>query len=532
MLRIRLFRAFLPLILSGLVPCIAASSAHPFLDTSRPIRWSALAADRLQPDVKEAIRRAHEAVDRICRTAPEEITYENTFGALEEVNVSLTEPMAKAYALKSLCDSDSIRKAMDEATPLAVAFHSSLTKNQSLWNTLKTAHVRLGDVVADPERKRYMELCMQSFRDNGADLPPGKRARLEVIDRELALCAQRFNNLYMDARKNWSWTVHDADALDGLSRTTLRQAAQEFRSRHPGETGPGWTFTLNSAAAGRVMEKVRSEKIRKDLWEHLQTLATDSYDTEPVVRQMLSLRSEKAQLCGYRTYSDYALQQSMAGNGKEAMRFVNGLLDRVKEPFFREMESLRQVKARLTENKEVSLHPWDTVYYANLQAEERFRLDREELRHYFPLPRVMAGLFGVAEQLYGIRVTELPVRKPLTGISGPEKGGEAEVWNPDVRFFAIDDGKEERLGYFYLDIFARSNKRAGAWMSPLDAGAPPAGGKPGKPRLGMICLNVQKPADGEPVLLSHREVRILFHEFGHLLHLMFSRVSIPSLAGT
>ena len=508
------------------------SGPSRFSDTSRPIRWSALAADRLQPDMKEAIRRAHEAVDRICRTAPEEITYENTFGALEEVNVSLTEPMAKAYALKSLCDSDSIRKAMDEATPLAVAFHSSLTKNQSLWNTLKTAHARLGDAVADPERKRYMELCMQSFRDNGADLPPGKRARLEVIDRELALCAQRFNNLYMDARKNWGWTVRDADALDGLSRTTLRQAAQEFRSRHPGETGPGWTFTLDSAAAGRVMEKVRSEKIRKDLWEHLQTLATDSYDTEPVVRQMLSLRSEKAQLCGYRTYSDYALQQSMAGNGEEAMRFVNGLLDRVKEPFFREMESLRQAKARLTGNKEVRLHPWDTAYYANLQAEERFRLDREELRHYFPLPRVMAGLFGVAEQLYGIRVTELPVRKPLTGISGPEKGGEAEVWNPDVRFFAIDDGKEERLGYFYLDIFARSNKRAGAWMSPLDAGAPPADGRPGKPRLGMVCLNVQKPADGEPVLLSHREVRILFHEFGHLLHLMFSRVSIPSLSGT
>lgn len=138
----------------------------------------------------------------------------------------------------------------------------------------------------------------------------------------------------------------------------------------------------------------------------------------------------------------------MAGNGKEAMRFVNGLLDRVKEPFFREMESLRQVKARLTENKEVSLHPWDTVYYANLQAEERFRLDREELRHYFPLPRVMAGLFGVAEQLYGIRVTELPVRKPLTGISGPEKGGEAEVWNPDVRFLPLTTARKNGWGIF------------------------------------------------------------------------------------
>lgn len=196
------------------------------------------------------------------------------------------------------------------------------------------------------------------------------------------------------------------------------------------------------------------------------------------------------------------------------------------------MESLRQVKARLTENKEVSLHPWDTVYYANLQAEERFRLDREELRHYFPLPRVMAGLFGVAEQLYGIRVTELPVRKPLTGISGPEKGGEAEVWNPDVRFFAIDDGKEERLGYFtwIFSPAATSGPERGChrWMQAPRLRA----GKPGKPRLGMICLNVQKPADGEPVLLSHREVRILFHEFGHLLHLMFSRVSIPSLAGT
>lgn len=529
MLRLRLFYFFVPLLLSGMAPC-PASSGHPFLDDSRPIRWGSLTPERLKPDMEEALRQARAAVDRICRLTPEEMTYENTFGALEAMNVSLGEPLGKAYALKSLCDGESIRRAMSAVTPLAVEFHSSTTKNQTLWNVLKTAYSRLRE--SDPERKRYMELCMQSFRNNGADLSPEKRSRLEAIDQEIALCSQRFNDLYMDARKNWSWTVRDAAALDGLHQSAIKQAGEKFRSRHPGETGPGWTFTLDSAAAGRVMELTRREDVRKDLWEHLQTVATGSYDTEPVVKKMLALRSEKARLCGYRTYSDYALQESMAGSGEEAMRFVNGLLDKVKEPFFQEMETLRRFKARLTGDKDARLHPWDMAYYINLQGEERFRMDREELRRYFPLPRVMSGLFSVVEQLYGIRVREVPARHALAGFSGQQDSEAVETWHPDVRFFTVEDRRKGHLGFFYMDLFARKSKRAGAWMSSLDVGAPPADGKPGTPHLGMVCLNLQKPADGEPVLLSHREVRTLFHEFGHLLHLMFSRVSIPSLAGT
>ena len=214
----------------------------------------------------------------------------------------------------------------------------------------------------------------------------------------------------------------------------------------------------------------------------------------------------------------------MAENGENAIKFVNELLDKIKAPFFREMETLRSLKARLTGQENARLNPWDVAYYANLRE--------EELRRHFPLPRVLDGLFSLAERLYGIRVKEIPTRQSLSGIPAGESAGAVEVWHPDVRFFTIDDGNGDRLGSFYLDIFSRSNKRAGAWMNTLDTGSPSTPETPGKPRLGMVCLNIHPPSAGDTVTLSHREVRTLFHEFGHLLHLMFTRVSIPSLAGT
>lgn len=201
------------------------------------------------------MRLTRTAIEEISRLHPEEMTYENTFGALEKSNDLLTEGMCKAYVLKSLCDSGELRKAMDSVAPRVSAFLSSVTKDQALWKVLKTAEERLRQTHLSPEQERYMELSMQSFRDNGADLPPDKRARLESIDRELTLASQRFNNLYMDARKSWTWTVRNAALLEGIDGSALQQAREEFLKRHPGQSGPGWTFTLDSAASARVMEK-------------------------------------------------------------------------------------------------------------------------------------------------------------------------------------------------------------------------------------------------------------------------------------
>ena len=431
------------LFLSVALPSPAATSAHPFLDRERPIRWSRLTQDKLEPDIQEAMRLTRTAIEEISRLRPEEMTYENTFGALEKSNDFLTEGMCKAYVLKSLCDSGELRKAMDSVAPRVSAFLSSVTKDQALWKVLKTAEERLRQTHLSPEQERYMELSMQSFRDNGADLPPDKRARLESIDRKLTLASQRFNNLYMDARKSWTWTVRNAALLEGIDGSALQQAREEFLKRHPGQSGPGWTFTLDSAASARVMEKARREECRKDLWEHRQSLATGACDTEPVIREILSLRREKAHLCGYKEYPDYALRESMAENGENAMKFVNELLDKIKAPFFREMETLRSLKARLTGQENARLNPWDVAYYANLRAEEHFRLDQEELRRHFPLPRVLDGLFSLAVRLYGIRGKEVPARQSLSGIPAGESAGAVEVWHPDVlKSFA----RHERTG--------------------------------------------------------------------------------------
>lgn len=516
------FSGLIFLLFSVALPSSASESNHPFLDNTRPIRWSKLTPDKLEADMQEAMRITQTAVEKISRLKPEEITYENTFAALEQSQEPFMEGLQKAFVLKSLCDHPDLRKAMDATTPRVTAYLSSLTKNQVLWNVLKTAETQLKGAKLTSEQRRFIELTIKDFRDNGADLPAEKRARLEVIDKELTEATQQFSNLYMDSRKNWSWSTQDGTMLEGVNPTHLKRAQEEYRSQHPAQTKQGWTFTLDSAAAARIMVKAQREECRKSLWEHYQTVSTGTYDTEPVIRQILALRLEKARLCGYEKYPDYALQDSMAGDGKNAVNFVNNLLAKVKDPFFREMEGLRLLKAKHTNNQKARLNPWDTAYYSNLQAEERFQLDQDELRHYFPLPRVMEGLFSLVNRLYGIRVTEVPA----------DSKEAVETWHPDVRFFKIHDETGKLLGSFYMDLFSRNHKRSGAWMYALDSGIPDTPNTPGKPRVGMVCLNIHPAAEGEPVLLTHYEVTTLFHEFGHLLHLMFTRVSIPSLAGT
>lgn len=517
--------------------CIAshlhASPAHPFLDRSFQIPWSALTADCLEADVDEAIRQGRTAIEAISHLQPEEITYENTFGTLEQMNAMLGEVMSKAGAMNSLCDSVPMRQASGAATPKAAAFMSSITKNQLLWQTLKTAETRLQNAPLTPDQQRAMNLCMQNFRNNGANLSPEDRARLETIDREIVQCAQQFKELHMDARKHWSWTVRDLNKLEGINRETLQRASARHRNSNPADTAQGWMFTADSISADRVMEQALNENFRKELWEQLQTLSTGKFDTESVVKKMVSLRAEKAKLCGYDNYSDYALQQSMAGSGEAAMKFIDDLLSKLKPSFFRDMEKLRVCKAEMTGRTDARLYPWDVPYYSEHLATKQFNMNREELRQYFPLNEVLKGLFSVTEQMYGIKVIEIPVKYALPGTEVGKNGPAVEVWHPDVRFFDVyDDDDGRHLGSFYLDLFSRKSKRAGAWMSSFYMGTPPSANHPGTPRLGMIGMNIQKTSGTSPILLSHLNVKTLFHEFGHLLHLMFTKASIPSLGGT
>jgi oligopeptidase A len=256
------------------------------------------------------------------------------------------------------------------------------------------------------------------------------------------------------------------------------------------------------------MTYLDDRSIRETMYRAYNTrAAAGEFDNRENIRKILELRKEKACLLGYRDFADFVLEDRMAGSGQRAYDFLQDLRARTERRFFEENEELRRFAG-------MDLEPWDIGYYAEKLRAKLYDFDEEDLRPYFPVDRVLSGMFEIFSRLLGIRV---------------EETGGLPAWDSAVRTFAIyDSGSGAHLGSFYTDWYPRENKRGGAWMDSLITGLPAAG----KPHLGLICGNLTPPLDGKPALLTHREVETIFHEFGHLLHHTLSQVEVRSLAGT
>jgi oligopeptidase A len=256
--------------------------------------------------------------------------------------------------------------------------------------------------------------------------------------------------------------------------------------------------------------------VREQVYRAYQTRATqEPHDNRGNLTRILELRKAKANLLGFGDFSDFVLEDRMAGEGQRAKDFLEDLKVRTRPYFERENDELEAFRRELEGADAPSLEPWDIGYYAEKLRRARYDLDEEMLRPYFPLEYVVAGLFETVQRLYGITVKE--------------RSG-AAVWDPMVRFYEIHDCDGSLLGSYYADWYPRENKRGGAWMDAFVTGHPSADGF--TPHLGLICGNMTPPTGGKPALLTHREVETVFHEFGHLLHHCLSRVEIHSMAGT
>ncbi|MDP9347865.1 MAG: M3 family metallopeptidase, partial [Gemmatimonadota bacterium] len=262
------------------------------------------------------------------------------------------------------------------------------------------------------------------------------------------------------------------------------------------------------------MQYAESRELRRRMYDAYMNRASEGeHDNRPVIARILELRRELAALLGYGDYADYSLEESMAASGARALAFEDDLARRTRPYWEREVADIEAfAREELGLDR---LEPWDTAFVAERMRRARFDLDEEELRPYFPLPRVQEGLFEMARRLFGVVLAERAM---------------AEVWHPEVRFYDVHDEGGKRLGGFYVDWFPRESKRSGAWMIGLVTGGPRSGGW--QPHLAALVGNLSPPEGDRPALLTHREVETIFHEFGHLLHHVLSRVEIPSRAGT
>jgi oligopeptidase A len=494
-------------------------SENPFLDPSFHIRWKALEPALVEPSIQAAIERADAALVAI-EASTETPTFENTFLALDEATDALSRAWARVGHLQSVADTPALREAHNAVLPRVSAFTAGIPLRSALW-------ARLRAYCECPEAKglvgvraRFVGETVAEFREAGADLPAGGRARLGELQSELAALTQRYSDNVLDATNAWQLVVEDEARLSGLPERAKARAQAEAAAKGIGTAErPAWRFTLQAPSGEPFMTYLEDDALRSELWRASASVgAAGPHDNTPLIPKILALRAEKARLLGKEHFADLVLARRMAKSGRRALGFIDDLRARCAPAFARECRELEEAKARESGRAAARLAPWELAYRAERLRRSSYAFDEEELRPFFPMDKVVGGLFQLAGRVFGIRVTE-------------RAKGEVETWHPDVLYYDVHDGRGRHIGSFFADWHPRESKRAGAWMNSLITGGPQPDGSR-RPHLGLICGNLTPPAAGRQALLSHREVETIFHEFGHLLHHLLGEVEIKSLNGT
>ncbi|HEV3049560.1 MAG TPA: M3 family metallopeptidase, partial [Longimicrobium sp.] len=487
----------------------AALEANPLLAGKTPIPFHRITAGHVVPAVRQALERAQAEVDAIVGLT-EPRTYQNTVQALEAMGERLGQVIRPVAHLDSVMSSPELRQAYETVIPELSAFSARIPLNAELWNAVRT-YAQTDDARAlTGVRRRQLEKVVRSFERAGANLPPEQKQRVEALRVEMSRLTTEFANHVLDSTNAWDLVLTDEADLEGLPASARAQARTAAQARGV----EGWRFTLQLPSFQPFMQYSARRDLRQRMYQAYSNRASSGeHDNRPLVRRILELRRELARILGFDDYADLVLEESMAGSGARAVAFEEDLTERTRPLWRREVEAL-EAFARAELGLE-ALEPWDVAYTVERLRLARYDMDAELLRPYFPLDRVLEGLFGLTEKLFGVRVQ----RREMDA-----------VWHPEVAYYEMVDEDGALLGSFYTDWHPRESKRAGAWMNGLMVGGPRPHGW--EPHLALMVGNLSPPEGGRPALLTHREVQTIFHEFGHLLHHLLSRVEVPALAGT
>jgi oligopeptidase A len=479
-------------------------SSNPLLSVVFDIPFDQILPEHVEPGVRTLIEQSQQRIDAIVADESER-TFANTMLALETATENLDFALSVVRHLESVATNPELRAAWNAAEPLASAFYSQIPLNAGLWRQLKNFAETPEAKALTGTKRRFVDKTLDSFRRYGAELDPVGKKRLEEIDVELTRVTTKFSENVLDSTNAFEYLITDEAGLDGLPPSAIAAAKQSAELKG----AEGWRFTLQAPSYVPVVTYLNDGGVREKFYRAFAARATEGErDNRPLIVRILELRKEKAALLSFGDFADFVLHDRMAHRGERAMAFLTDLKAKT-DPFFeKENAALEAFAGR-------KLEPWDISYFAEKQRRALYEFDEEELRPYFPAERVVDGMFSIVEKLYGIQV---------------KRANHVPVWHPDVRYYLVSDGNGELLGAFYADWYPRDNKRDGAWMDGFITGVDR--GHKLEPHVGCVCGNLTPPVGEKPALLTHREVETIFHEFGHLLHHVLSRVEVKSLAGT
>lgn len=488
----------------------SVKSENPLLQTEFRIPFDRIRAEDVEPAIDELLRDAQQRLDRLASdTNPR--TFENTLLALEAVTERLEEAMGIVGHLESVATYSELRTAYNTVQPRVSEFYSSIPLNEKIWKQLKAYAETEEAQSLTGTQARFLKKTLDEFRRSGAELDPEAKKRLAEINVELTKLTTKFSENVLDATNDFELIIEDEDKLAGLPPSAVEAARESAEKKGK----KGWRFTLQQPSYLALMKYLDDRTIRERVYRaYHKRAAGGKFDNREVINKVLSLRREKAALLGYKNFADLVLEDRMAKRGEDAQEFVRSLEERTRPFFESENEELGSFRRRLEGEDAPELAGWDLSYYAEKLRRDQYDFDEEDLRPYFPFESVLRGMFELVQRLYGVEVRQ---------------ESEVPAWDPAVTYYSIHDPDGSWLGSFYADFFPRENKRGGAWMDSLITAVP--GGRFNQ-HLGLICGNLTPPVSDKPALLTHREVETVFHEFGHLLHHLLSKVEVRSLAGT
>ncbi|MCO6412895.1 MAG: oligopeptidase A [Thiogranum sp.] len=476
------------------------------------------AFDRIRPEhveaaIDETLGTVRQRIDALLEPGPP-FSWENLAAPLEAELEHLHRVWSPVSHLNAVMNNDELRAAYNACLPKLSAFETEIGQHEGLYQAFKDIASREDFAGLDCAQQKAIKNRLRDFRLTGIELAADEREQFKQIQQRLAELQARFRENLLDATNAWSKQVADESLLAGLPETA-RALARQTAARRGVE---GWTLTLELPSYYPVLTYADDRGLREEVYTAYVTRAADAgphagqWDNTDVMEEILELRHKAARMLGFENFGDRSLATKMASSTAEVVTFLEDLAQRALAHARSDLEEVREFARR--NGATFPLEAWDIPYYSEQLRQERYALSQEELKPYFPHTRVIAGLFSVAGQLYGIDIRQRNA---------------VPVWHPDVRVFEIFDDRGELRGQFYLDLFARPKKQGGAWMDECRTRLR-LNGEVQVPVAYLTC-NFTPPIGDRPALLGHDEVITLFHEFGHGLHHLLSRIDYPSISG-
>ncbi len=486
---------------------------NPLLEITELPQFSKIKAEHVVPAIEQLLDEARQTITKQLQNgAP--YSWQSLVEPIEAAEDRLNKAWSPVSHMNAVINSDDMREAYNACLPKLSEYATETGQNLELYQAYKSIHDSAEFASLDRGQQKMINNALRDFHLSGVDLPADKQARYKEISQQLSKLASQFEENLMDATNAWQKLITDVEQLQGLPESALAQAKQSAEA----EGKDGWLISLQFPSYLAVMTYADNRELRREHYQAYSTRASDQspdadkWDNSEAMEQILALRHEKAQLLGFNNYAEYSLATKMADSTATVVNFLEDLAEKSLAQAQRDLDELRQFAA--SEHGLEDLQAWDIGYYSEKMRQHFYQLSQEQVKAYFPVNRVLPGLFAIVEKLYGLQISPI---------------NQFDSWHPDAHFYQIIDKDQQPRGRFYLDLYARAKKRGGAWMDDCVGRKKTADGIQ-HPVAYLVC-NFTPPTGDQPALLTHDEVETLFHEFGHGLHHMLTQIDHLGVSG-